>query len=310
MSDGSRVVVEVMESGGNSGKGLNKGLTRKRKKQMKKLMIAAAAAAMISGAFAEGYDFTASVKTTKGKYGKITYTVNVGTDETGTFWWDDLGYPTESAAKADVKKMTNDEKADFAINDLDFDGAKTKYNYQEYYKNRWQWCYTFKYTVKDEDCYRVPTTAKLKGVVLMEECCGIWEFVEYDFGWTFLPDEEIFHPLLYRINGVSLSKANKVEVTGTFGDAGIGYVGDTIGTFAYAGQGAYDVKNGIISNISGNIVGVLENPDCEECCDDNQIAIVFECEDDEDWITVDQDQPNGTAAFGTFSLKYNKKYPF
>jgi hypothetical protein len=36
---------------------------------MKKLVIAAAAAAMIGGAYAEGYDFTASVKTTKGKYG-------------------------------------------------------------------------------------------------------------------------------------------------------------------------------------------------------------------------------------------------
>ena len=291
-------------------------------------MIAAAAAAMIGGAYAEGYDFTATVKTTKGKEGssKTTYRVGVGQDAIGgAYWWKDLGFPSEKDAKNYVKKLSNEEKQDFAETYLGFvpgvflnypdvanktvDGT-TDYNFQEYYKNRWQWCYTFKYTVKDEDCYRVPTTAKLKGVVLMEECCGIWEFVEYDFGWTFLPDEEIFHPLLYRINGVSLSKANKVEVTGTFGDAGIGYVGDTIGTFAYAGQGAYDVKNGIISNISGNIVGVLENPDCEECCDDNQIAIVFECEDDEDWITVYQDQPNGTAAFGTFSLKYNKKYPF
>ena len=295
---------------------------------MKKLMIAAAAAAMISGAFAEGYDFTATVKATNGKEGKAktTYRVGVGQDDTGVYWWKDLGFDTEKLAKQFVKKLNNEEKADFAYNDLGFvpyvydnypvaanksvDGT-TDYNYQEYYKNKWQWCYTFKFTDKNEDCYRVPATVKLKGIVWMEECCDVWEFVEYDFGTTILPDEEITHPLLYRINGVTLDKANKVEVTGTIGDAGAGYVGNTIGTFAYAGQGAYDVKNGRITSISGNIVGVLENPDCEECCDDNQIAIVFECENDDDWITSYQDDESellGTAAFGTFSLKYNKKY--
>jgi hypothetical protein len=300
---------------------------------MKKLMIAAAAAAMIGGVFAEGYDFTASVKTTKGKEGsaKTTYRVGVGQDDTGNYWWKDLGFTTEKEAKQYVKKLSNDDKAAFALINLGFvpgvfdnyptsanksvDGT-TDYNHQEHYKNKWQWCYTFKFTVKDEDCYRVPGSAKLKGIVVMDECCDVWEFVDYDFGTTILADDagdgivEIAHPLLYRIGGVSLSKANKVEVTGTFGDAQ-GYVGNVIGSFAYAGQGSYDVKNGRITKVSGNIVGVLENPDCEECCDDNQLAIVFECEDDDDWLTSYQDddaQIVGTAAFGTFSLKYNKKY--
>ena len=302
---------------------------------MKKLMIAAAVAAMIGGAYAEGYDFTASVKTTKGKEGsaKTTYRVGVGQDDTGTYWWKDLAstymWETEKEAKRYIQKLSNDEKAAFAVLELGFDptvldnhpapanksvDGTTDYNYQEYYKGKWQWCYTFKFTVKDEDCFRVPGSAKLKGIVWMDECCGVWEFVDYDFGITLLDDDpgdwtsEISHPLLYRIGGVSLAKANKVEVTGTFGDGGTGYVGDTIGTFAYAGQGAYDTKYGRISSISGNIVGVLDNPNCEECCDDNQIAIVFECEDDDDWITSYTDMPNGTAAFGTFSLKYNKKY--
>lgn len=282
---------------------------------MKKLMIAAAAAAMIGGAYAEGYDFTASVKTTKGKYGsqKTTYTVNVGLDDSGIFWWDGEGWLTEKEAKADVKKMTNDEKAYFAWTDLAFDGVATKYNNKEYYKGKWVWCYTFKFTETDEDCYRVPGTAKLKGIVSMDGCCGTWEFVDYDFGTTILADDisaegisEITHPLLYRINGVSLGKANKVEVTGTFGDTS--YDGTTIGTFAYAGQGDFDVKADYIKSISGNLVGVLENPDCESCCDYDSEAVVFECYDEDDTITVYQDQPAGTAAFGTFSLKYNKKY--
>jgi hypothetical protein len=272
---------------------------------MKKLMIAAAAAAMISGAFAEGYDFTASVKTTKGKYGKITYTVNVGTDEYGTFWWDDLGYTDEKSAKADVKKMTNEEKAAFAWYALDFDGAKTKYDYKEYYRGKWVWCYTFKFY--GEECYRVKSSAKLKGVVTMDGCCADWEFLTYDFGWTFINDDTLFtHPLLYRIGSASGDKATVVEATGTIGDAS--YDGTVIGTFAYAGQGAFDVKNYRISNLSGNIVGVLENPDCESCCDYDAEALVFECEDDDDTITSINLTPNGTAAFGTFSLKYNKKY--
>ena len=276
---------------------------------MKKLMIAAAAAAMIGGAFAEGYDFTASVKTTKGKYGsqKTTYTVNLGVDDTGTYWWDALGYATEKEAKADVKKMTNDEKAAFAWNDLNFDGVNTDYYVQEYYRGKLVWCYTFKFSETDENCYRVPGSAKLKGVVEMDGCCGTWEFDTYEFGTTIIDDDTVFtHDLLYRINGVSLGKANKVEVSGTIGAAS--YDAQTIGTFAYAGQGDYDVKNDRIKSISGNIVGILENPDCESCCDYDTEAVVFECADDADTITSYLNMPDGTAAFGTFSLKYNKKY--
>ena len=275
---------------------------------MKKLMIAAALAAMIGGAFAEGYDFTASVKTTKGKYGsqKTTYTVNLGVDDTGTYWWDGLGYADEKEAKADVKKMTNDEKADFAWNALNFDGVDTDYPIKEYYRGKWVWCYTFKFTETDEDCYRVPGSAKLKGIVWMDGCCDTWEFLTYDFGTTIISDDTVFtHDLLYRINGVSVGKANKVEASGTIGAAS--YDAQTIGTFAYAGQGDYDVKNDYIKSISGNIVGILENPDCESCCDYDTEAVVFECEDDDDTITSYLDTPNGTAAFGTFSLKYNKK---
>ncbi len=282
---------------------------------MKKLMVAAAAAAMIGGAFADGYDFKANVKTTQGKYGsqKTTYTVNLGLDENGIYWWDDQGFTTEKEAKAAVKKMTNDEKAYYAWNELGFDGTDTKYPYKEYYRNRWVWCYTFKFTETQEDCYRVTGSKKLTGIVTMDECCGVWEFVSYDFGTTILANDqdgtsEISHGLLYRINGVSLGKANKVEVAGTIGETSFDGEAPVIGTFAYAGQGAFDVKNDYIKNISGNIVGVLENPDCESCCDYDSLAVVFECEDEDDTITEYQDAPEGTAAFGTFSLKYNKKY--
>ena len=208
---------------------------------MKKLVIAAAIAAMIGGVQAAGYDFTASVKTTKAKYGtqKTTYTVNLGKDDNGTFWWDDLGWDNEKEAKNAVKKMTNEEKAEFAILSCGFDGVKTDYNEQEAYKNKKTWCYTFKFTETVENCYRVAGSAKLTGKVTMDACCGTWEFVEYNFGKTELDNDEdgvsaINAGLIYRIGGVSLNKADKVEVTGTMGaDA---YDGMVPGTFAYAGH--------------------------------------------------------------------------
>lgn len=273
---------------------------------MKKLMVIAAAVAMVGGAFAAGYDFKASVKTTKGKYGaqKTSYTVKLGLDDNGTYWWDDQGFADEKEAKAYVKSLTNDEKADYAWNDLGFDGVDSAYPVQEDYRGRKVWCYTFKFTEKAEDCYRVAGSAKLNGIVTIDELCGTWEFVEYDFGNTILADDadgvsEIAYAFAYRFNGMTLPKANKVEVTGTMGD--VAYDGATIGTFAFAGQGAYDVKNDYIKNISGYLVGVLENPDCESCCDYDSDAMVFDC-GDPIWDAA------GTAAWGSFSLKYNKKY--
>ena len=55
---------------------------------MKKLMIVAAIAAMAGGAIADtntAYTFTATLKTTKGKSGKVTTTYNLGADATGEF---------------------------------------------------------------------------------------------------------------------------------------------------------------------------------------------------------------------------------
>lgn len=299
-------------------------------------MIVAAVATM-AGALvaADGYDFTASVKTTKGKSGKqkTTYTVNLGQsteywedpEYVGEYWWQMLrdntnfvGVVDEKSAKKYVKGLSNDEKADFARDVMgylenetrtvvyggkEYKFNKSDYDFPEVYKFKPQWCYTFKYTVTDENCYRVAGSRKLRGIVKMDDCCSGWEFIDWDFD---LEDINIVNTLEYRFNGVLLPKSTKVEVAGTMGAAS--FDGGTIGTWAFAGQGAYDVKADRIKNISGNIVGVLDNPDCEYCCDDDTTAIVYECgtDDDEKWEF--NDAPDGTAAFGTFSLKYNKNY--
>ena len=66
---------------------------------MKKLMIAAALAAMVGGAYADtAYTFSASLKTTVGKSGKVTSTYNLGEDAQGAFWYEDQGVMTLVAA--------------------------------------------------------------------------------------------------------------------------------------------------------------------------------------------------------------------
>ena len=277
---------------------------------MKKLMIVAAVATM-AGALvaADGYDFTASVKTTKGKAGsqKTTYTVNLGHDGT-QYWWDAMGFTDANAGKRYINSLKNDEKADYAWNELGFDGVNTDWPLKEVYKGKERWCTTFKFSETAYDCYRVAGSQKLKGVVTIDACCnGTWEFFSAE---GYLADslaqggveDEISTALLYRFGGITPTKATKVEYVGSIGNFG------DIGSFALAGQGAWDTKNDIIKNISGNIVGVLQNSDCEYCCDYNVPAIVFECSTDDELISVYQDTPDGTAAFGTFSLKYNKNY--
>ena len=286
---------------------------------MKKLMIVAAVATM-AGALvaADGYDFTASVKTTKGKYGsqKTTYKVNCGTDDAGIYWWDGAGYLNDNEAKKAVKAMDNDEKMMFAIGTLGYDPARTDnegkndYGWREYYKGKTRWCYTFSFSYKADDCYRVAGSRKLKGVVAIDDCCGgTWEFITPYGAWAsndFGLDEktELTRDLFYRFGGVSLEKATKVEYAGQIGSFGSAVSDYPDQNFALAGQGAWDSKNGILKNISGNIVGILMNPDCESCCDYNQAATVFDCDG------TYNDAPEGTAAFGTWSMKYNKKYTF
>ena len=313
---------------------------------MKKLMIVAAVATM-AGALvaADGYDFTASVKTTKGKAGsqKTTFTVNLGRDTAmwedatleGDYWWRNVA-ADEKSAKKYVAGLKNDEKRDFALDDMNYSETeirtvkygnktysfnKSDYDFPEYYKGKLQWCYTFKYTVTDTDCYRVAGSRKIKGIVYIDPACcedGVattWEylrgddvtFADADDDW----DGYITPGILYRFGGVSLEKANKVEFAGVAGTTAFdGNPADSgnINTFALAGQGCWDVKNGYLKNISGNIVGVLANPDCENCCDFNKDACFFEC----DGLHSENDGSingnEGTAAFGTFSLKYNKKY--
>ena len=69
-------------------RGDNKLTKPKRKKEMKKIMIAAAAVAMAGSVLAEGYTFTATLKTTTARAGTaVTETFNLGRNAAGEFWY-------------------------------------------------------------------------------------------------------------------------------------------------------------------------------------------------------------------------------
>ena len=326
---------------------------------MKKLMIAAAAAAMIGGVQAFEindnvlipddydmvYDFSATLTTTTGKEGngwKETYTVNLGKDSSGIWWYNDpifkessdgkfksVTLPSgtyEKALKAGSKQypwklntsvIKSDEiKAELAFA-LGFDGVDTAYYVQQQYKNRWVWCETYKFKVEyPGECYRVKGTKKVKATVYIDDMCDDGGIVE-DNGDAY----EFTLQFLNFFGSQDVTKANSVEALYTYDsdDTEDGNMDGADGSnfgFALAGQGtwkaklfkvkygtlAYDIEG--IDSISGNIVGYLPAPDCEACCANAAPALAFECDEDPEDRVWAWDLP--TAAFGTWSMKFNK----
>ena len=320
---------------------------------MKKLMIVAAAAAMVGGAQAFDietdvnpgdfvYDFSATLTTTTGKEGKSwseTFTVNLGKDGAGKWWYDDDIFVTsadgkfksvtlasgtyEKALKAGSKQypwklntsvVKSDELKEELAYALGFDGEDTTYFVKQQYKGKLVWCETFKYKYTyPGECYRAKGTQKIKATVFIDDMCADGGIVEdngdaYDFTLQFL---NFF-------GSQDVTKANSVEALYTYDldDTGYGNLDGADGTnfgFALAGQGTWKAKlfkyEGIdvpgIDSISGNIVGYLPAPDCEACCANAAPALAFECDIDPLDRVPGYDLP--TAAFGTWSMKFNKK---
>jgi len=330
----------------------SKGKSKERKTNMKKLMIAAAAAAMIGGAYADlAYNFTANLKTTVGKGGKQgTVKVNLGMDDVGTFWYEDaavtdVGYSIKydentkkyrrywDAAKVwgdaidttDLKTVkgrfadvncngylleavisVNEGKINLvgklnsnfdALQDFEkalFAGTVDAKTYNN--KSDGKWCASYSY--KDgAECYRAAGSKKLTDVLFVDDCCA-----EEYVGDTYT----VGFPLNNRFGATTHDKATKVEVCGYVNDFCDAVSADQL---TLAGQGTWKDKlvkiDGEyvagISSISGNIVGALTAPDCESCCENPTEAIAWACDD------AVEDETLPTAAFGSWSLKFNSK---
>jgi len=338
---------------------------------MKKLMIAAAAAAMIGGAYADlAYDYTANVKTTVGKGGSLqTAKCELGMNSEGTFWYEDsaiiaeLGDIENSIYRIQSAKVGNDtvyyrqyvgtndrdgelvsgslkdkssasiyadclgytalvtfstdskgayigkfnknfdalDNADKAIIAAYFNGLNDKYNR----KSAGQWCQTFTYKAGNL-CYRAAGSKKFTARVVVNDCCGEEFIGEYTDKNKDGENCTIGFKFINRFGATTLAKSTKIEVFGYVGDD-VASADDSIDQFTIAGQGTWkdklvkvdgeDVKG--ISNISGNIVGVLAAPTCETCCRNPVDATAWSCDEVEDSSLA-------TAAYGTWSIKFNK----
>lgn len=270
---------------------------------MKKLMIAAALAAMVGGAYADtAYTFNASLKTTVGKSGKVTTTYNLGEDAGGVFWYDDTAVVTLTTNAANAAYFTTKKIGSKTV--LALSSAAKKDNgwlsqyivplaatYNE--KSAGKWCETFKVT--EEGCYRVAGTEKIKDIVVGDICCEDLTGQDPDLGLSL--DSRV-----QRFGGLTYATAKKAEILADVAGSNCG--------FFIAGQGSIgkvlddaDLDTPVegVTSLSGNIVGYLAAPECEYCCTDNQPAIAFVCGDDAGDVSL------MTAAYGTFSIKYNAK---
>lgn len=271
---------------------------------MKKLMIAAAAAAMVGGAYADtAYTFSASLKTTVGKSGKVTSTYNLGEDAQGVFWYDDAAvtsltnttpsyFTTKRVGGRTILALSNLAKKDNAWLVANIVPLAETYDN----KSAGKWCETFKVTA--EGCYRVTGTKKIKAIVSGPDFCCTENLETIPEGGDIL---EIEPELAQRFGGLTYEKARKAEFVGIIGGsdfelyvAGQGSIGKVLDSSDLS-------LNDGITSISGSAVGILAAPECEYCCSPDQPAIAFVCGDDRGNV----DLP--TAAFGTFSLKYNAK---
>ena len=282
---------------------------------MKKLMIAAAAAAMIGGAFADTvYTFTASVKTTKAKDGKSTATYYLGTDGS-TMWYADASlasykdangnftnttyFTTKKVGGQTVPALTSAAKKNYAWLKATIVPLAATYNQ----KSGNKWCETIKVT--DEGCYRVAGSKKVTDLVYGDICCEAltgYQTEKYDGDY----DVDASSGLTQFFGGLTYDKATKAEIFAEVTGVGIttAYIAGQgkVGKIIDNDNGTLSTTNGI-SSISGNIVGVIEGPECEYCCTVPPTidAVAFECGNTKADGTLD------TAAYGTWSLKYNAK---
>jgi len=168
--------------------------------------------------------------------------------------------------------------------------------------------YTFKASVKttvakakidcDEICYRNKGSKSLKGYLYVCSCyCedfmggSLWfedtktdEVFEGGLGWS----------ILSRIGKKSMD-AEGFWTGGAQGDENTGI------TMYAAGFGAFDSKTGVLKNMSGNIVGMMDAPICAKDCEVGAMAVAYPaC----DWESS-EDVP--TVLFGSWSISYNKK---
>lgn len=183
------------------------------------------------------------------------------------------------------------------------------------FKSANKWCDSF--SEKGEYCYRTAGTVKVSGILVDDTCCvaslANGGFVHV-FGGNditnskkveiYVPDVVANSPTIIDKNGDSVvamdNLRNERDIT-ALAIAGQGSFGAVKQNDGNGATSTLEDAKGIVS-VSGYAVGTCDPVDCTSCCITAKIPqSVWDC----DGTDADDDS---TAAYGTFSLKYNASF--
>ena len=151
-------------------------------------------------------------------------------------------------------------------------------------------------------CYRKCGSAKIKGYLYY---CGACDCSALE-GMLFVAKETKSDSYVFGNADAGVSptweilnligkKDTDVEALWSVADQESGW------SFTAAGCGSYDAKNDRIKSISGELVGKGPGPSCELSCDDSSASTVT--------LLCDlTDDDTSTIAYGSWSMKFHKKY--
>lgn len=251
---------------------------------MKKLMFVAAFAALSTSAFAEtyAYDIKLTYKASQIKAEKTkTYTVTVGQDNTGRKWYERCNWLDAAA----FKTIDDESKENIAIGSFGFDPETGTSDYDNPIPG--EKSLTFKYKASaNGEYYLAPGTTK-KSTRAAFDSIGADSTSDRK---SMITMENI---VTHYIGGATPEKAKKVIISGDI------YATEFAGKFS--GTGSVD-KNGIITSVSGEIVGKVYNNNGErrgKCFEYDPLAGAL--------VAADPFDVMATAASGTFTMKYSKK---
>ena len=140
-------------------------------------------------------------------------------------------------------------------------------------------------------CYRVPSSQRLKGVLV--NCGCTCEALVNAKLYVWDDKTKFMYVKAGTMDWRQLARIGKsnteVEVAWAFDDL-----------FMCMGFGRFDVNNERITSISGKVVGALPDRSCSENCPQGAAILTY------DPCTSEVNEPDATIAYGSWTLRYNR----
>lgn len=247
-------------------------------------MFVAALAALSTSAFAEtyAYDIKLTYKASQPKAEKTkTYTVTVGQNMIEHKWYEEC----DGLDAIAFKYMDDVEKENIAIGLFGFDPESGTSRFDDPIPGEKSLTFTYKASANGE-YYLAPSTTK-------KSTHAAFDWIGADSTSDRKSIVRMENIVTHYIGGATPEKAKKVIISGDI------QAGEFAGKFS--GTGSVD-KNGMITSVSGQIVGKVFNNNGErrgKCFEYDPLAGAL--------VAADPADVWATAASGTFTMKYSKK---